>query len=59
MDNERQSEKEKCRYAVIWDDGFPTTLHESFEEARKLLRETEEKSGTGGRILTVEEYLGR
>ena len=44
-------------YAIVWKDGFPSTLHATIEEARAFPKEAEEKSGISGKILTVKEYL--
>ena len=44
-------------YAVIWSDGFPTTLYKTIEDAREAVQEVEATSSVTGQIVTIDEYM--
>ena len=50
-------ETPKTRYAVVWDDEFPSTFYDSREEAFDAVKRVEDEQGTSGRIMTLQQYL--
>jgi hypothetical protein len=45
------------KYAIIWEDGYPTTFYKDFNRALDSLRQTEYEQGISGSIVTIDEYL--
>ena len=45
------------QYAVTWEDGFPTCLCRTIEDAQGLVNGTLHNQGIKGTILTIKEYL--